>query len=748
MKNLYYTCITALVLMLVISAAMIHALDIRPMPGFPKQTGGGEQLFYDLDDDRINEVIVTGNGKLFVWHVDGTPYLDSPEGIFFSIDKHFQIYSPPAIGDITGDGTPEIVIAADRLYVIDLNGNAILDLDVGGESYAAPVIADIDGDNNKEIIGSGHKMERPKKNFIFIYTIHNGSGTPNAELVSGFPVGNVAGSSPAVADLDPAFHGLELVWGQNDGTVWAVHSDSTFVDGFPLRHGEFASNGSPAIGDVDSDGRPEIVIGTANRILLVMENDGQYKHGWPQQTGKITSSSPAIADINDDGKLEIFVGSTDGDFYGFGANGSQLPGFPQETESQIYSPVIADIDNDGILEVVVGSKNGKLYAWKTTTGEPVDGFPLDLGSPIYSSPIVGTDGNGHTLIGISTADEFHLYDLGPDTYNRDMQPWPMMKHDPQRTGNYHYIPGEQKADTTPPRWENTTGIQDAFQVEDNTVRLYWNKAIDTESEPVKYNIYIAELLAREMPGEIIVDAALPEEKIANVTPELSNLASGYDYECTLTPSIAELKAGTFYRFRVTAEDNESNETHNPDISIDIPVLDFMTVSEINATLISNPSDILDTEIVTEIMGLSYTSSLLAEAVEIGQFIHDVLTLKSLEDIAAVGPDIAGLDPTAFAKTWLKERTTYRLVVGTNPGEDLDRYQVVSPVDSEVENQISKGWPVIARVKVIEKRVFGENHRTIDVLSFHHNPNRFDFLPAGFNQSEYHIYSFDNLTTAR
>jgi len=299
--------------------------------------------------------------------------------------------------------------------VIDLNGNAILDLDVGGESYAAPVITDIDGDNHKEIIGSGHRMERPKKNFIYIYTIHNSSGTPNAELVSGFPVGNVAGSSPAIADLDTAFPGLELVWGQNDGTVWAVHSDGTFVDGFPLRHGEFASNGSPAIGDVDSDGRPEIVIGTANRILLVIENNGQYKDGWPQQTRKITSSSPAIADINDDGRLEIFVGSTEGHFYGFDTNGSQLPGFPQETESQVYSPVIADINNDGILEAIVGSKDGNLYAWKTTTGEPVDGFPLDLGSPIYSSPIVGTDGNGNTLIGISTADEFHLYDLGPDT---------------------------------------------------------------------------------------------------------------------------------------------------------------------------------------------------------------------------------------------------------------------------------------------------------------------------------------------
>ena len=51
------------------------------------------------------------------------------------------------------------------------------------------------------------------------------------------------------------------------------------------------------------------------------------------------------------------------------------------------------------------------------------------------------------------------------------------------------------------------------------------------------------------------------------------------------------------------------------------------------------------------------------------------------------------------------------------------------------------------MRVIEKRVYGENHRTLDVISFHHNPNRFEFLPRGFNQSEYHLYSFDHLNNS-
>jgi len=83
------------------------------------------------------------------------------------------------------------------------------------------------------------------------------------------------------------------------------------------------------------------------------------------------------------------------------------------------------------------------------------------------------------------------------------------------------------------------------------------------------------------------------------------------------------------------------------------------------------------------------------------------------------------------------------VVGINPIENLDWYQVVSPVDSDPKNQIGKGWPVIATVKVVEKSVFGENPRTLDVISFHHNWSRFDFIPS----SSYHLYSFDHLNNS-
>jgi internalin A len=426
-------CIPLALTMLNFAAPQVYAADtdIRLMYGFPKQIGeipgGGEQIFHDLDGDGINEVIATGNGKVYAWHLDGTPYSNNPDGTFFSLGKRFEISAPPAVGDVTGDGIDDIVIAADRVYVVDLNGNLIMDLNINGESHESPVIADIDLDGKAEI------MCVNQHSHLYVYD-------NNGDLRTGFPLDYVR-LSPAVADLDPNFYGLELVVGDNDGLLWAIHNDGTIVTGFPVRSGLIDS--CPAIGDIDGDGNLDIVVGTDDQNLLVISSEGQLKPGWPQRTG-LLYSSPALADIDADGKLEIFAGDFDGLFYGFRSDGNLITGFPARISRYIVSsPIVSDINNDNIPEVLVGSGDGKLYAWKTTTGQLIYGFPLNIGEDINSSPIVGTDGNASTLIGISSGEypdtsRFYLYNLGPNTWNPDMQPWPMLKHDPQRTGNYHH----------------------------------------------------------------------------------------------------------------------------------------------------------------------------------------------------------------------------------------------------------------------------------------------------------------------
>jgi hypothetical protein len=292
------------------------------------------------------------------------------------------------------------------------------------------------------------------------------------------------------------------------------------------------------------------------------------------------------------------------------------------------------------------------------------------------------------------------------------------------------------ADQVPPVWNSTIGLQDVFQVEDGTVRLYWNKAIDIESSPVKYNIYF---------NEIVDGTPVSTASILDLNAVNSNLASNYDFEYT----IDGLKEGSQYSFELKAEDSATspNETNDIGYSKTLDILDFMTIYEIDTELGINPESIVGKKIIIEGMGLNYVGSLWKEAIQVALFLVDLKTLSSgkfVEYFAGQTLNIAGLNPTNFFLNWLKERTSYQVIVGTNTLEEFPSHLVVSPVSIDPLKKIPKGEPFVAEAKVIEKHVFGENHRTIQIENYHINHNRYDFLPHGFNQPEYQLYNFDHL----
>jgi hypothetical protein len=248
-------------------------IDRTAKPGWPKRVGPltHSPVLADLDDDGQQEVIVvTHFGELYVWRIDGTEVFEA-EGVPAS-----GAYGAPAIGDIDGDGRPEIVWAttgslqAHRLDGAVVPGFPLL-APAGVNFRAVPTLADLDGDGVLDVVigAQGLTVANPGQVVAYRYT---GGGL---ELLPGWPrtVGDFSlYASASVADLD-AQPGPEVVVESYD-RIYAWHADGTPVAGLhgaslaaPIAMaevngaGSFRSSSQPAIADLDGDGGLEIVVG-------------------------------------------------------------------------------------------------------------------------------------------------------------------------------------------------------------------------------------------------------------------------------------------------------------------------------------------------------------------------------------------------------------------------------------------------------------------------------------------------------
>lgn len=285
------------------------------------------------------------------------------------------LHVPVAVGDVTGDGSVELVVASSN---IQSNGELFLLRGDGGDTG--------DGD---PIIWS------------VPYNIFNGFEDVAA---------------PAIAELDGQ-PGAEIIHPTIEG-LFVYHSDGStywFTDTVQS-HVFFAA---PAVGNLDFDPEPEIVI-NMNNDLVIFEPDGEL--AW-LQTFPAGLSMPVLADLDGDGLLEILVhesGTTN--IYAYKYNfGSPSLLWAQTAASTLHiygGPAVADVDGqqpggDPLPEVAIASE-GFLQVLNGEDGSLVWSLPLDSGR---SGAVSAADLDGDGEIELVTGMEFdggRLYAVNAD----------------------------------------------------------------------------------------------------------------------------------------------------------------------------------------------------------------------------------------------------------------------------------------------------------------------------------------------
>ena len=74
---------------------------------------------------------------------------------------------------------------------------------------------------------------------------------------------------------------------------------------------------NPGIADIDGDGNPEVIQGSAGTLIHAFDQFGAEPEGWPKHAGGWVLGSTAIGDANGDGWLDVWTGTRDGYLFGW-----------------------------------------------------------------------------------------------------------------------------------------------------------------------------------------------------------------------------------------------------------------------------------------------------------------------------------------------------------------------------------------------------------------------------------------------
>jgi subtilisin family serine protease len=484
--------------------AQLVYLDGQLRPGWPQYipiegdystNDWREVTVADLDRDGFAEILRVDPGnsdgkaaRLLVYRHDGNLAWSQP---LASGEPYFDI---PVVGDINNDGLLEVFVdVGGQLFGFGpagrpLPGNWPVRLPAAN---LGKVIADLDGDGRNELIAYAQDPVRKADQDWRQLLVFNQAGDlfrcwdlPACDLSVDAPK-----VFPAVANLDGQ-PDLEIVavsgcsglsvfkLNKPEGPVWTAQTQGYLV-------------GSPVVGDINHDGKNEIVIGAydpklpsrggTRAGLYAFDNSGRLLPGWPVLVGESFAATPVLADFDFDGDLEIVIPCWSSQrlhlVHHDGFEGPGWPVGPLNLTSLKAAPVIGDVNGDWQMDVVMVSPGrpmptaltgefstvGGVMAWDFL-GQQIDlnerpnltAIVMEASAGSFRNKaaaltLTDLDGDGNLDIVATTIEDFAFAPIQPYTNQKHRHSiyvwatpfpcvatnmaWPTLQHDPQHTGH-------------------------------------------------------------------------------------------------------------------------------------------------------------------------------------------------------------------------------------------------------------------------------------------------------------------------
>jgi M6 family metalloprotease-like protein len=436
----------------------------RQKPGWPvtiggrARNGGVPPLAVDLNGDGLLELIVpvqrlNNTGAVYILEPNGNDFIDTdsdPTTRNAFLTTQTGVSATPCVGDIDGDGIPDIIIQTldGAIYAMHPDGTEVLDGDSNPATLGVlvppspalgggqPILADLNGDGAMEIIrgrsanasgGSFLTAYRDSANRILTYTAPIGGATlspPAAGDLDGDGLPEIVVASTRTAAGDNAFNCLSIA-------NWEIFNDpllpteSADFDAYVVLGGTFSA---PLLADLNRDGKLEVVVSDRLGSLHALDFKfaphiggdlpNQYVSavelpGWP--TPALERGAPSevsIADLEHDGHPEVIHTGGGCRIAAAHYSGSFRGGYPiaagdalaPADSTAFWPPLVADVDQDGVLDVIAILPDGTRPAFRAD-GKRIGGFG-ELGSTGQGSPpmLLDMDNDG-TLEWIETFDQ-------------------------------------------------------------------------------------------------------------------------------------------------------------------------------------------------------------------------------------------------------------------------------------------------------------------------------------------------------